>query len=110
MGFPKTHREMAARLARESRTKMLVVDYRLAPEHPFPAAMLDVVTTFEWPLDKGYSADRVIIGGDSAGGGLTLQTLLHLRDAALPLPAAAFFLLPWNGCVSMASPTSPKHP
>jgi len=94
MGSPKTHREMAARLARASRTKMLVVDYRLAPERPFPAAMQDVAATFEWLLDKGYSAGHVIIGGDSAGGGLALRTLLHLRDEALPLPAAAFFLFP----------------
>ncbi len=70
MGSPKTHREMAARLARASRTKMLVVDYRLAPENPFPAALLDVVTTFEWLLGKGFSAHQVVIGGDSAGGGL----------------------------------------
>lgn len=94
MGSPETHREIAARLSAASDTRFLVLDYRLAPEHPFPAAMLDVVVAYEWLLGEGYPAEEVIIGGDSAGGGLALQTLLYLRQGGRPMPAAAFFLSP----------------
>jgi monoterpene epsilon-lactone hydrolase len=94
MGSPETHREMAARLSAASHTRFLVLDYRLAPEHPFPAAMLDVIHAYEWLLEEGYPADRVIIGGDSAGGGLALQSLLQLKEEGRPMPSAAFFLSP----------------
>jgi len=65
-----------------------------APEHPFPAAMQDAMAAYRWLLDEGYSEKHLVIGGDSAGGGLALQTLIGLRDAQSPLPAAAFFLSP----------------
>jgi acetyl esterase/lipase len=73
---------------------MLVIDYRLAPEHPFPAALMDVVTALDWLIAEGYPMERLVIGGDSAGGGLALQTLLHMRDEGRKMPAAAFFLSP----------------
>jgi epsilon-lactone hydrolase len=94
MGSPATHRELAARLSASTRAQALVLDYGLAPEHPFPAAMQDAISAYHWLLDQGYAAGRIAIGGDSAGGGLALQTLVALRDAGNALPSAAFFLSP----------------
>ena len=94
MGSPATHRELAARLSAAARARVLVLDYRLAPEHPFPAAMQDAMSAYQWLLDQGYADEQITIGGDSAGGGLTLQTLIALRDKGRTLPAAAFFLSP----------------
>ena len=94
MGSPTTHRELAARLSAITKAKILVLDYRLAPEHPFPAAVQDAISAYGWLLDNGYAEKRLAIGGDSAGGGLTLQTLIALRDKGRSLPAAAFFLSP----------------
>ncbi len=78
-GSPATHRELVARLSAAINAGLLVLDYRLAPEHPFPAAMEDAVSAYQWLLDKGFSEKRLVIGGDSAGGGLALQTLITLR-------------------------------
>ena len=94
MGSPATHRELAARLSAATGTRLLVLDYRLAPEHPFPAAVEDAIAAYHWLLGQGYSSDQVVIGGDSAGGSLTIQTLLALRDAGDPLPAAGFCMSP----------------
>lgn len=94
MGSPATHRELAARVSAATRASILVLDYRLAPEHPFPAAMQDAISAYHWLLDNGSSEKHLAIGGDSAGGGLTLQTLIALRDEGRTLPAAAFFLSP----------------
>ncbi|HET6444845.1 MAG TPA: alpha/beta hydrolase [candidate division Zixibacteria bacterium] len=94
MGSPRTHRELAARLSGASKTRMLVIDYRLAPEHPFPAALMDVATALDWLVAERYPMERLFIGGDSAGGGLALQTLLHLKEQGRLMPAAAFFLSP----------------
>ena len=92
MGSPATHRELAARLSAAMGTPMLVLDYRLSPEYPFPAAMQDAVAAYHWLLEEGYRPERLAIGGDSAGGGLALQSLIALRDAGSPLPAAGFFI------------------
>jgi len=94
MGSPATHRELAARLSASTNAMLLVLDYRLAPEHPFPCAMQDAITAYRWLLEKGFSDKQVFIGGDSAGGGLTLQTLIALRDEGVSLPTAAFFMSP----------------
>lgn len=94
MGSIATHRELAAQLSAITQVKILVLDYRLAPEHPFPAAVQDAISAYGWLLDNGYAVERLAIGGDSAGGGLALQTLITLRDDERPLPAAAFFLSP----------------
>jgi acetyl esterase/lipase len=94
MGSPATHRELAALLSASINASVLLLDYRLAPEYPFPAAMQDAMSAYRWLLDKGYTQKNVAIGGDSAGGGLALQTLIALRDEETPLPAAAFFLSP----------------
>jgi acetyl esterase/lipase len=94
IGSAATHRELAARISSSIEARVLVLNYRLAPEHPFPAALHDAVGAYRWLLDAGFRSDGLAVGGDSAGGGLTLQTLLALRDEGVPLPAAAFLLSP----------------
>jgi monoterpene epsilon-lactone hydrolase len=95
MGSIKTHREMVSRLSRASGARALAIDYRLAPEHPFPAAVEDSTATYRWLLSTSADPARLVIAGDSAGGGLTVATLVALRDAGDPLPAAAVCLSPW---------------
>jgi acetyl esterase/lipase len=95
LGSIRTHRELAARISQDSGARCLVIDYRLAPEHPFPAAVEDAVAAYRWLLETGYAPERLAIAGDSAGGGLTVATLLALRDAKLPLPATAVCISPW---------------
>ena len=96
LGSLDTHRVLVSRISAEARARVLNVDYRLAPEHPFPAALDDAVAAYRWLLAQGVGPERVAIAGDSAGGGLTLATLLALRDAGDPLPAAAVPLSPWT--------------
>jgi len=96
MGSCRTHRSMVAYIARACRTRALLPDYRLAPEHPFPAALEDSTAIYRWLLEEGYAPRNIVIAGDSAGGGLTLTTLLALRDGGDPLPAAAICLSPWT--------------
>ncbi len=96
IGSVNTHREMVSRIARAAKARALAINYRLAPEHPFPAAVEDAVTAYRWLLDSGISPERIVIAGDSAGGGLALATLIALRDAGDPLPAAAVCISPWT--------------
>jgi monoterpene epsilon-lactone hydrolase len=96
LGSVDTHREFVARLARATRMRALGIDYRLAPEHPFPAALEDATAAYGWLLAQGIDPSRVIFAGDSAGGGLALATLVALRDAGRPLPAGAVCLSPWT--------------
>ncbi len=91
---PATHRRMVARLAGLAGVRAFLPDYRLAPEHPFPAALDDCVAGYQHLLELGLAPERIVIAGDSAGGALTLGTLLRLRDAGLPLPAGAVCLSP----------------
>lgn len=95
IGSPRTHREFARRLSSASAAQVLVIDYRLAPENPFPAPAEDAVTAYRWLLDEGYAPNRMSIAGDSAGGGLTAATLVSIRDQGLPLPACGVCLSPW---------------
>jgi acetyl esterase/lipase len=95
IGSINTHRELASRLTRAAAARVLVIDYRLGPEHPHPAAVDDAVAAYRWLLSQGVSPSRISIGGDSAGGGLTVATLVAVRDAGLPMPAAGVCLSPW---------------
>jgi len=94
MGSANTHRAFVSRLAYASGVQALVINYRLAPEFPFPAGLEDCVTAYEWLLQSGIAANRIIVAGDSAGGNLTLALLIALRDAGKPLPAGAVALSP----------------
>jgi acetyl esterase/lipase len=94
LGWSRVHRRMVAHLCRAAACRALVADYRLAPEHPFPAALEDCLTAYRWLLKNGTDSGDIVIAGDSAGGNLTLATLLSLRDAAEPLPAAAVCISP----------------
>ena len=96
IGSLNTHRELASRIARATRARALVIDYRLAPEHPFPAAVEDATAAYRWLLAAGVLPSNIALAGDSAGGGLTLATLLALRDAQQPLPAAGICMSPWT--------------
>lgn len=95
IGSLESHRDICERLSRAARARVLQIDYRLAPEHPFPAALEDAVSAYRWLLDQGVSPDRVAIAGDSAGGGLTMSTLLSLRGSNDRLPACAALMSPW---------------
>jgi len=95
VGTPGTHAALAAGLARRAGVRAVLPDYRLAPEHPFPAAVDDALAAYRELVGEAGSADRVVLAGDSAGGGLALATLLAARDAGLPLPAAVVVLSPW---------------
>ena len=95
-GSINTHKEFMSRISRVSNSRVLLIDYRRAPENPFPAALEDAITAYKWLIDsEGIKPENLIIGGESAGGGLTLATLLKLRDTGIPLPAAALLLSPW---------------
>jgi phosphinothricin tripeptide acetyl hydrolase len=95
IGSPRSHRHLAAAIARAARARAVVLEYRLAPEHPFPAALEDAVDAYQWLLAQGIAPARVAIAGDSAGGGLTVATLVALRERGLPLPAAGVAISPW---------------
>ncbi|HEY0301790.1 MAG TPA: alpha/beta hydrolase [Rhizomicrobium sp.] len=95
VGSLKSHRGLATDLSRAAGARVLLLDYRLGPEHPFPAAVDDAVAAYRFLLEQGIAPQRIAIGGDSAGGGLTAATLLALRDAGLPRPAAGVLLSPW---------------
>jgi len=96
LGGPSTHRLLVARLARACDGQGLTVDYRLGPEHPYPAALDDAVSAYRWLLETGVAPAKIVIAGDSAGGGLTAATLVALRDAGVTLPAAAVCISPWT--------------
>lgn len=91
-----TYRRAALQYAGLSDAGVLTVDYRVAPEHPYPAALEDAVMAYEWLLEQGYLSENIIIAGDSAGGGLALATALYLRDNEMPMPAAIITMSPWT--------------
>jgi len=94
LGSAHTHRSLTAALGKATGMKVLSVNYRLAPEHPFPAGLEDCTKTYRWLLSQGYKPSNIVIAGDSAGGNLTLTTILKLRDTGRPLPKGAVCLSP----------------
>ena len=94
-GSIRSHRGMVSEIGRAAKVRTLALGYRLAPENPFPSALEDTVAAVEYLLALGIPAERIAIGGDSAGGGLTLATMIRLRDAGRPLPACAWLVSPW---------------
>ena len=95
IGSINTHRGMVSHIAKAAETRALLIDYRLAPEYPFPAAVEDSTAAYKWLLSQGIADRDIIIAGDSAGGGLTVSTLLSLKEKKLPLPSAAVLISPW---------------
>ncbi len=95
IGSINTHRDLAGRISRAAKARVLIIDYRLAPEHPFPAAVDDAVAAYRWMLASGLKASRIAVAGDSAGGGLTVAALVAIRDAKLASPGAGVCLSPW---------------
>lgn len=107
LGGLDSYRDICWRLSQLSGMRVLLIDYRLAPEHPFPAAVEDATACYGWLLAEGYEPESLGIAGDSAGGGLALATMMRLKELKLALPACAALMSPWvdltNGGDSMAS-------
>jgi acetyl esterase/lipase len=95
MASVATHRGLMGRISRSAEARVLGVNYRLAPEFRFLAALEDATTAYRWLIANGAKASKIVIAGDSAGGGLALSTLVALRNATDPMPAAAVCLSPW---------------
>jgi acetyl esterase/lipase len=91
----RAFRHLSWRLADLTKARVFAYDYRLAPAHPYPAALDDAVAVYLWLLDQNISPDRIVLAGDSAGGGLTMAMLMVLRDRGVRLPAAAALMSPW---------------
>ncbi len=106
VGSLDSHRPLSATLAKASGLSVFALDYRLAPEHPYPAALNDAVSAYRALLDEGHT--RIVLAGDSAGGGLALATALSLRDAGLPPAAALLLISPWGDVGCSASTMASK--
>jgi monoterpene epsilon-lactone hydrolase len=87
--------DLAAQIGRRTRARVISLDYRLAPEHPYPAAVDDALAAYDALLDEGTAPSDIVLAGDSAGGGLAVATMVNARDHGLPLPAAAFLMSPY---------------
>lgn len=94
--YSKAHQNLIALVTLASESKTFALDYRLIPEHPFPAQLQDALAAYRWLLETGIAPEHLVIAGDSSGGNLTLALLLALRDARVPLPALAICLAPWT--------------
>jgi len=103
-GLTPPHLEMLAYLAQKMGVRILAVDYRVAPDHPFPAPLDDCATAYRWLLKQGFSAQNLVVAGDSAGGNLTITMMMKLRDGGEPLPAAAACLSPVANFSDRGSP------
>jgi acetyl esterase/lipase len=96
LGSVSSHRDLIARIAEASGCRMLAINYRLAPEHRFPAPIEDALVAYGWMLGQGLTPDNIAFAGDSAGGNLALAAMLSLRERRLPLPAAGALMSPWT--------------
>lgn len=94
-GSINTHKDLGARIAAAAGARLLMPEYRLAPEHPFPAGLRDAVTAYTWLLDHHVSPEHLVVAGDSAGGGLAISLLLKLKEKQIPQPRAAVLISPW---------------
>jgi monoterpene epsilon-lactone hydrolase len=103
-----SHRHMIAQAGREARCRTLALDYRLAPEHPFPAALEDAVSGYRFLLSQGFQPARIAIAGESAGGGLAIAALVSLRDAGVKLPACTWCSSPWVDLEAVGESMSSK--
>jgi monoterpene epsilon-lactone hydrolase len=113
LGSNVGYREFAGRLARATAARICVINYRLAPESPFPAAVDDAVSAYEYLLGNGFGASQIAVAGDSAGGGLALATLVRLRDQGIELPASGICFSPWidlEGSGTSAQPGGADDP
>jgi monoterpene epsilon-lactone hydrolase len=99
LGSLTSHRDLVARLSHAAGVRSLLIDYRLAPEHVFPAALDDALTAYRWLLARGTQPAHIVLAGDSAGGGLALALLQTLRDKDIPMPAGAVLLSSWTDLV-----------
>jgi epsilon-lactone hydrolase len=95
-GSCSDHRGHVAKVVQGSGVSALLFDYRLAPEHPFPAGLDDTLTVYRWLIEHGIDPRKIVIVGDSAGGGLCLAALMAIRDTGLPLPAGGVAVSPWT--------------
>ncbi|MFN3335928.1 MAG: alpha/beta hydrolase, partial [Thermomicrobium sp.] len=93
-GLSGQHLRMVGELARRSELQALLLDYRLAPRHPWPAALEDCLAAYRWLLEQGLAPQHIVVAGDSAGGNLAITMAMALRDAEIPLPAAVACLSP----------------
>lgn len=96
IGSVLSHRDLIQRLSEAAGVRVLAIDYRLAPEHAFPAPVEDALAAYRWLLESGHAPARIAIAGDSAGGGLALSCMLAAREAGLPQPCAAYLMSPWT--------------
>ena len=96
LGSVSSHRELIARISQASHCRVLAINYRLAPEHRFPAALDDAMAAYRWMLEQGLKPGSIVFAGDSAGGNLALAAMLGLREHGLPPPAAAVLMSPWT--------------
>jgi epsilon-lactone hydrolase len=96
IGSAASHRDLIAGIAEASGCRALAINYRLAPEHPFPAALDDALAAYRYMLDEGFSPSEIVFAGDSAGGNLALGAMLASRDRGEPVPAAAVLMSPWT--------------
>lgn len=110
LGSVETHRDLVARICRASHARGLSLEYRLAPEHRFPAQLHDATNAYRWLLEQGIPPKRIVLAGDSAGGGLVLSSLVRLRDGGIPLPAAGVCLSPWVDLEALGSSVDPNEP
>lgn len=95
VGSRQTHRALVGQIVKQAGYCGLLLEYRLAPENPYPAALDDAVRAYEWLLETGHAPEDIVIAGDSAGGGLAVATMLRIREKGLPQPACSVLLSPW---------------